>query len=97
MTFHELESHAKLDLAARKQLRKMQQADKYAAAGSALEAEPKYLIDRFQLEPTDPNMVGMNEALSDQFDPEELIRMMSRPPHVIDWDEYQEMVLEGAA
>lgn len=93
MTFQELESHAKLDLAARKQIRKMQQANKYAAAGAALEAEPRYLIDRFQLEPTDPEMVGMNEALSDQFDPEELVNLMSRPPHVIDWDELDELMV----
>ena len=97
MTFTELETHAVLDLTARQMVRKMQSAAKYAEAGKALEQEPRYLIDRFQLEPTDPHMVGMNEALSDQFSPEELVRLMARPPACIDWDEYQEMVLEGAA
>lgn len=91
MTFTELEAHARLDLSARKQIRRMQQAEKYAEAGAQLTAEPRYLIDRFQLEPTDPEMVGMNEALSDQFDPEELVRMMSRPPACIDWDELDEL------
>jgi len=93
MTFTELEAHAKLDITARRQIRKMQQAEKYAAAGDQLTAEPRYLIDRFQLEPTDPEMVGMNEALSDQFDPEELVRMMSRPPACIDWDAIDDLMV----
>lgn len=86
MTFAEIAEYAHLDLAARKQLRKLEQASKYARLGEALEKEPKRMIDCFVLEPTDPASVGMNESLADQFNPEELVRMMSRPPHVIDWD-----------
>ncbi len=97
MTFQELELNAHLDLEARKAIDKMQRVHKYAVAGGQLEAEPRFLVDRFHLEPTDPEMVGMNEMLSDQFDPEELVALMSRPPAMIDWDEYQEMVMEGEA
>ena len=86
MTFEEIAEYSHLDLAARKQLRKLEQAGKYASLGQALEKEPKWMIDRFVLETTDPASVGMQESLADQFDPEELVRMMSRPPHVIDWD-----------
>lgn len=86
MTFAEIAEYSHLDLAARKQLRKLEQAGKYARLGEALGQEPKRMIDRFVLEPTDPAAVGMNESLADQFDPEELVALMARPPHVIDWD-----------
>lgn len=80
MTFKEVGENADLDFEARKQLEKLRKM------GSAMAKEPKYLLDRFVLEPTDPMAVGINEMYQDQFSPEELVQMLSRPPHVIDWD-----------
>lgn len=40
----------------------------------------------FHEEPADPHLVGLDQEMSDSFSPEELVRMYTRDPLVMQWD-----------
>ena len=78
-------SMAELDFSARRALRRWSDL---AEKGKKLSLEPK-MLDGFQPEPANPLRVGLDELISDEYSPEELVGMFNRPPLVFDWDEHQ--------
>jgi hypothetical protein len=57
-----------------------------AKKAKRLNGEGKKLPRGFQLEPKNPETVGMNEEASDAFSPEELVELFAHPRKIVDWD-----------
>jgi hypothetical protein len=56
-----------------------------------LKGRGKRLPKGFQLEPFEPEKVGMSEQASDAFSPEELVELFAHPAKTVDWDKLEEI------
>lgn len=51
----------------------------------------KRLPKGFQLEPSSPEKVGLNQEASDAFTPEQLVELFAHPRKTVDWDRLEEL------
>jgi hypothetical protein len=80
--FEELAARSEADLQARRVLVRWQGLSE---RGRKLSAEPSALRS-FQPETEHPQNVGLHETASDAYTPEELVRLFTDEPQVLDWN-----------
>lgn len=62
-----------------------------AKKAKRLSGRGRRLPKGFQLEPIDPEKVGLDQETSDFYSPEQLVELFSHPRKTVDWDRLDEL------